>query len=457
MARIRRTSVSAPSEAERPARGKRAGLSRVAGALRGFARGHAVLCASAVLALATMAVVPPDAAYLGYFDFKVLACLLSILALVAALRNVGAFESLSRRLVARIADGRAAVVALVGTTLVLSMLVTNDMALIMMLPLATATLLKAGWGRLVPFTFVMQNMAANLGGMIVPFGNPQNLYLFEAFKIPLLDFLSVMAVPFLASCALIFACCWILVKPKPADPAALAAHEKAQRTAFYAKADAADDARESGGVSSAGGRAGSRGLRLRGARLLVPGERRARVLAYLALMLIVVAAVFRLVPYPAVPIAVFGALAVMDRSALRAVDYSLVLTFACFFVFSGNMARIPAVEEALSWLLGQSVLLTSAGLSQVISNVPAAILLSHVTSDWPSLLVGANVGGAGTPVASLATLITLAQYRSVCEATKAASRSQGTCQTFGRFAVVSTAWGVAFLAALLVVSLLCGF
>ena len=142
---------------------------------------HAVLAVSLVAALATMAVVPPDAAYLGYFDLKVLACLLSILAIVAALRNVRAFDALSRRLVARVSTCRAAVLALVGATLALSLVVTNDMALIMMLPLATATLAKAGWGRVLPFTFVMQNMAANLGGMIVPFGNPQNLYLFEEY------------------------------------------------------------------------------------------------------------------------------------------------------------------------------------------------------------------------------------------------------------------------------------
>ena len=169
---------------------------RIASACLRFARTHAVLLVSALAAAATMLVVPPDASYLGYFDLKTLACLFGILALVGALRNAGVFEATARAMVARFSTCRAAVAAIVGITLVLSMVATNDMALIMMLPLCAATLLKAGWERALPFAFIMQSLAANLGGMIVPFGNPQNLYLFERFDIPLTDFLATMAVSY---------------------------------------------------------------------------------------------------------------------------------------------------------------------------------------------------------------------------------------------------------------------
>ena len=148
---------------------------RIASACLRFARTHAVLLVSALAAAATMLVVPPDASYLGYFDLKTLACLFGILALVGALRNAGVFEATARAMVGRFSTCRAAVTAIVGITLVLSMVATNDMALIMMLPLCAATLLKAGWERALPFAFIMQSLAANLGGMIVPFGHPQNL------------------------------------------------------------------------------------------------------------------------------------------------------------------------------------------------------------------------------------------------------------------------------------------
>ena len=191
-----------------------------------FARERTVLVVSALAALATVPFVPPDEAYLGYFDVKTLACLFGILAVVGALRGIGLFEHAARLIVARFVTCRLAVAALVGSTLVLSMFATNDLALIMMLPLSAATLLKAGWERSLPFAFIMQNLAANLGGMILPFGNPQNLYLYERFSIPLGDFLSVMALPFAVSVVLIALCCVLFAKPEPPKATNKRASEK---------------------------------------------------------------------------------------------------------------------------------------------------------------------------------------------------------------------------------------
>lgn len=360
-----------------PARGVFASARAVTGR---FVRTHAVLVVSAVAALATVPFVPPDAAYLGYFDLKTLACLFSILALVGALRNVGAFEAVARRAVARFSTCRSAVAALVAATLVVSMVATNDMALIMLLPLSAVTLLKAGWERVLPFAFIMQNLAANFGGMILPFGNPQNLYLFERFAIPPADFLATMALPFAVSVLLIAVCCAVFVKPLPARiPSVPVEADNASTPAVSAQSS----------------------------------HRRARAALYAALLALVIASVFRLVPYPVALVAVIAALALLDRLALRATDFGLLLTFACFFVFAGNMARIPAVEAVLSQAMQQSALLVSAGASQIISNVPAAVLLSHFATDYHALLVGVNIGGAGTLVASLASLITLNHFRIV--------------------------------------------
>lgn len=387
-----------------------------------FVRTHTVLAVSAVAALATVPFVPPDAAYLGYFDLKTLACLFSILALVGALRTVGAFEAVARRAVARFATCRAAVAVLVAATLLVSMVATNDMALIMLLPLSVATLLKAGWERALPFTFIMQNLAANLGGMILPFGNPQNLYLFERFAIPPADFVATMALPFGVSVLLIGVCCAMFVKPIPACvPSAPA---------------------EAGAAEAAA---------TPGAPFAPVSHRRARAALYAALLALVIASVFRLVPYPVALGAVIGALAILDRPALRATDFGLLLTFACFFVFAGNMARIPAVEAVLSHAMQHSALLVSAGASQIISNVPAAVLLSHFATDYHALLVGVNIGGAGTLVASLASLITFNHYRTVRASFP--RRPELARQTSRTFLAAFTAYNVAFLAILLAVCL----
>ena len=204
----------------------RASMRPLASRIVRFARERTVLVVSALAALATVPFVPPDEAYLGYFDVKTLACLFGILAVVGALRGIGLFEHAARLIVARFVTCRSAVAALVGSTLVLSMFATNDLALIMMLPLSAATLLKAGWERSLPFALIMQNLAANLGGMILPFGNPQNLYLYERFSIPLGDFLSVMAVPFAVSVVLIALCCVLFAKPEPPKATKKRASEK---------------------------------------------------------------------------------------------------------------------------------------------------------------------------------------------------------------------------------------
>ncbi len=398
-------------------------------------KSNAVLCVACCTALATCFIVPPDGAYLDYVDVKTIACLFSILAVVGAMRNLGVFQYAAKRIIHRFGGCRAAVCALVGVTLVISMIATNDMALIMMLPLSAATLLAAGWGRVLPFTFVMQNLAANLGGMILPFGNPQNLYLFEYFHIGLAEFLRAMALPFGVSILLIGLCC--------ATGALNEAEPPASKTSRNMHSSPAPFALPNYRIRSKREATQHRFLHLDGR-----ARRRLSAGVYAVLMLITILAVFRIVHYLVAAALVVAVLAFLDRKAIQTLDYGLLLTFVFFFIFAGNVSRMPALDALLTSLMSDWPLALSVGLSQVISNVPAAVLLSHFAESWQALLVGVNIGGAGTIVGSLASLITLQHYRVVRP--DIPEGSQGRLST-PRFIGYMTAYNMAFLAILFIV------
>ena len=330
-----------------------------------WVRSNTVLVIAALAALLTSCIVPPDAAYANYFDWKTLTCLFCVLAVVCALKNVKFFTILARKIVDCTGNLRMATVALVYITFIGSMLIANDMALLTFLPLGYFVLSSTGKERYMAFVFIMQNIAANLGGMLTPFGNPQNLYLYTKFGIPTGEFMQIMLWPFLASIALITLCCLCLPKHPLAITEECPYKLQPKRTALY-----------------------------------------------LVLFVLSIVIVFRVIPYWIGLIVIPAVLLFADREALRAVDYPLLLTFVCFFIFAGNMARIPAVSNLFSSLLEKNTLLVSVLSCQVISNVPSAILLSQFTTDYPALLLGVNIGGTGTLIASLASLITFREYTS---------------------------------------------
>ena len=372
-----------------------------------FLREHAVLVVAAMAAAASALAVPPDEAYLGYFDWKTLGCLFCVLAVASALRLMGAFDRAARAVIARFRSPRPLALALVLTTAGLSCMATNDMALIMMLPLSAATLMGANLPRLVAPVFVLQSLAANLCGMIVPFGNPQNLSRYSYYGLGLGDFLATMALPFALSTISIVACTWWLCG----------------RTDSSSPSDT------------------------RNLAMPMPLGRR-RLAAYGLLFALTLLAVFRIVPVAAAVATVAAALAALDRRALAAVDWGLLATFACFFVFAGNLARVPEVSAWLSPLMADHGLLVSAGLSQIISNVPAAVLLSHFTGTWQPLLAGVNIGGAGTLVGSLASLITLQHFTSVRKIFPRAAALPEL--STGRFLALFSVLNFGFLALLLI-------
>ena len=250
-----------------------------------FFRRNTVLTVAFAAAVITCVIIPPDSQYAGYFDFRTLTCLFCVLAVVCALKNIGFFYAVARRLVELCSSARMAVLALVYITFIGSMLIANDMALLTFLPLGYLVLSSTGREKYMSFTFIMQNIAANLGGMLTPFGNPQNLYLYSRFGIPNGEFMLTMAPPFVLSVLLITLCCIFAVKHEP--------------------------------------------LELKGEPIRLP---RGRTALYLALFALSVVIVFRGIPYYIGLIIIPAVLLFADRKALRDVDYPLLFTFVFFFI-----------------------------------------------------------------------------------------------------------------------------
>ncbi len=331
--------------------------------MRDFARKNAVVLIAFTAALITTFFVPVDREYINYFDFKTLSCLFCVLAVVCALKNINFFYMLARKTVRLFKNARMCILALVYITFIGSMLIANDMARLTFLPLGYFVISSTHNGRLMAFTFIMQNIAANLGGMLTPFGNPQNLYLYSAFNIDTVEFIKIMVLPFSVAVVLITLCCIVFIKPEP--------------------------------------------LELEDEKVIINPS---KTIIYLLLFAFSIAIVFRGIPYAAGLIVIPSVLLFMDRKALKDVDYGLLLTFVFFFIFSGNMARIEVVRYVFSFLLQKSTLLFSILSCQIISNVPSAILLSQFTENYADLLVGVNIGGVGTLISSLASLITFREY-----------------------------------------------
>ena len=332
--------------------------------VKGILKSRIVLIVALVAAAVTCFFVPPDGGYADYFDLDTLSCLFCTLAVVSALKRRRFFEWLAVKIVTAFGNMRRVTFALVFVTYFGSMIMANDMALITFLPLGWLVLSSCGKTKYTAFVFVMQNVAANLGGMLTPFGNPQNLYLYSFFEIGAGEFFAIMAIPFAVAFVLIAGTC-LVVKP---EPIRLETHPE-------------------------------------------PAPPVWRTVVYFVLFALSVMIVFRVFPYYVGLIVVTVALAILEPKCFLRVDYGLLLTFCAFFVFSGNLARIPAVRDLLASVVAMSPLLVGTATCQVISNVPSAVLLSRFTTDYRHLLIAVNIGGLGTPVSSLASLITLGEYR----------------------------------------------
>ncbi len=360
-----------------------------------FAQAEVVLCAAAVLAVASAFLVPPDAEYLGYIDWDTLALLFSLMAVMTGFQRLGLFDFLGTRFLGYIHTSRQLLILLVLLPFVFSMVITNDVSLITFVPFGMVVLQMAGQQRLVVPLVVLQTAAANLGSMLTPMGNPQNLYLYGKSGMGMGAFVSLMLPYSLTSLVLLGV--WAVLLCRGQRSGAGPFLEPRQTT---------------------------------------PSSRNI-IAMYGVLFVVCLLAVVRVLPYGVALAAVLAAALLPDRQTLGAVDYSLLLTFVAFFIFIGNLGRIPAFSSWLEGIIAGREVLVAVLASQVTSNVPAALLLSGFTRNTQALIIGTNLGGLGTLIASMASLIS---YRQI-----AREEPEGK----GKYFALFTLSNVAFLAALL--------
>ena len=354
--------------------------------LAAFARKDAVLIIALVCAGVSSAFVPIGPSYLDYIDWKVLSCLFCLMSVVAGLRGLGVFD-IAAAATSRFASGaRMIAFILIGLTFFLSMAITNDVALITVVPFSLIMLKNVTRSRTRMTVITLQTIAANVGSSLTPVGNPQNLYLFSHYGMDAGTFFSGIFPIVAVGGALLFAAIFTI----PNEPV-----------------------RNDVGPHNHGPQA-------------IP------MIVYAVLFAASVLSVFRMLPYIPVTIVVLVAVVIMDRRILRRVDYSLLLTFVGFFIFIGNLQAIETVREFLIKVSSFDITLVSAIASQFISNVPAALLFSRFTDDAVGLLRGVSIGGLGTLIASLASVIS---YKFFC-----AERKEESLAYLGVF----TFWNVAF-------------
>ena len=341
-------------------------LGKACSKVREFCRREVVLCIGAVLTLLSMAAVPPGPSYASYIDLRVLCLLFCLMAVVLGLQECGLFRLLAQFLLTGQRRMRLLRALLVLLPFFCSMAVTNDVALLTFVPFAILVLSMTGKERELPYVLTLQTLAANLGSMATPVGNPQNLYLYAKYQLTAADFFRVLLPLTIASLlGLLAASLW--------------------------------------------GRSGGEQVRVdfpKREKLSSPGK----LAVYAVLFALCLLSVFRILHYGILTAVVVAALLFTSPGLLKRVDYSLLLTFVCFFIFAGNIGQMEGLRQLLNRLLESGALGCSVLISQVISNVPAAVLLSGFTQDWAGLLMGVNIGGLGTPIASLASLISLKLY-----------------------------------------------
>ncbi len=366
--------------------------------MKEFLRRETVLVAAMLLAAVSSFLNPPGAEYLSYIDFRVLGILLSLMLVMAGFQKEGVFAFLGGKMIEKAANARQLGLVLVFLCFFSAMIMTNDVALITFVPFSILTLRMADLEEHLIPVVTAQTIAANLGSMLTPIGNPQNLYLYGKSGLGFGSFLKLMIPYALVAAVLLFL--FMLLIPR----------ETLQLGDFTL--DTAKVSRHN-------------------------IKKALKISAYILLFLVSLLCVFHVLPWQSVLTVVMLSVFLMDKKVLLRADYSLLLTFIAFFIFIGNMGEIPTVREGLSELLRGHELLISVLSSQVISNVPAAILLSGFTTDYAALIIGTNLGGLGTLIASMASLISYKLF------VNAHSNKKG--QYFATF----TVWNVIFLTVLL--------
>lgn len=363
-----------------------------------FIKKETVLCVALLLAFISVFLVHPDKGYIDYIDFRTLAILFCLMAVMAGLKEIGVFHRLASGLIRHTHSLMGITITLNLLCFFLSMVITNDVALLTLVPFSfiiiSMTDTKKGFAATL---IIMLTIAANMGSMLTPLGNPQNLYLYGKSGLSFAEFLKTM-LPYTGA-AFIMLLLWIAVYCRKRTPV---------KITF-----------ETGTTID-----------------------KRKMLVYIILFVVSLLAVLKVYPYWIALIAVVLLMAVFDIRNFARVDYSLLLTFIGFFIFIGNMGRLPAFRDFLEKIVNRNLTATGIISSQVISNVPASLLLSGFTDRYKPLLIAVNLGGLGTLIASMASLISYKIYARECPDTK------------GRYLLYFTLSNVCFLAILIALNII---
>lgn len=344
-----------------------------------FFKKEAVLCISGILALASCFLVPPSAKYAQYIDFRVLILLLCLMLVVAGIRKTGAFTAICEGILARFHSIRSVGAVLTALSFFMSMLLTNDVTLVTLVPFTLLLFEKIPQtpenesnkkARAEIVLLVLETAAANLGSMLTPMGNPQNLYLYSKFNLSFAEFLRIIFPYSLLSLILVLASVFLFLPKLSLEKSTEKSTEKTKIT----------------------------------------GKNRVNLLIFAALFAVNMLTILRILNAWILLVIIAAAVLIIDRRLFAEADYLLLLTFVFFFVFVGNLGALPALSEGLAKIFAGREVLLSAALSQIISNVPAAILLSGISDNAAALIIGTNLGGLGTLIASMASLITYKFY-----------------------------------------------
>ena len=344
----------------------------------GFIKKDTVLCVATTLAMVSAFFVKPTLNYVNYIDFRVLGILLSLMTVMAGLQRNGLFDMIGSSLLKRTKNTMQLSLVLVFLCFFFSMFITNDVSLITFVPFAMLTLRKCNQEKLLIPVIIVQTLAANLGSMLTPIGNPQNLYLYNLAEMKMSTFIGIIGPYTLTSGILLLLSVAVVCRKK-------------EKIEFTLEENNSDHEIEK-------------------ERLHLRRKTHQKNAVYMILFLMSLLVVVRVLPYYVAFIVVFVTVFIMDRQVLKTVDYSLILTFIAFFIFTRNIGEIETIRNVLQEFVSGREVGVGIAASQVISNVPAALLLSGFTRDYAKLLVGVNIGGLGTLIASMASLISYKIY-----------------------------------------------
>lgn len=366
-----------------------------------FLKRETVLTVAILLAIVSAVMIPPDREYAGYIDFRTLSILFCLMTVMAGLQKLGVFRNIAKTLLRHTQNTIQLAEVLVLLCFIFSMIITNDVSLITFVPFTFIVLRLTGEEavkKLAVPVIVLQTIAANLGSMLTPIGNPQNLYLYSISGAGLGEFVGWMAPYTLVSGVLLLLVVFVLSAGK---------RRIALETGSFLQASGASGRKKNG--------------------------------IYLALFALSLLSVARVLPWELMLAVVLIVLIFTDRAVFLQVDYCLLFTFISFFIFIGNMGNIEAVRSVLQSLVAGRELAVGIGASQIISNVPATLLLADFTQDIKNLTIGVNLGGLGTLIASMASLISYKIYAHNYNKTK------------GRYLLWFTIANVLFLAVLVLI------